>query len=81
MHKEFEFIRDICKQNGYFKNFVQRQIGYTWNRYMYIEKQNKLNTVYKESKINKSEHKQDDTNETHTDRITLNVPFVGKATQ
>ena len=31
MHKEFEFIRDICKQNGYSDNFVECQIRHTLN--------------------------------------------------
>ena len=79
MHKEFEFIRDICKQNGYSDNFVQCQTRHTLNRH--IEKQNKLNKLCEDSKMNKSEPKQDETNETYTDKLILNAPFVGKATQ
>ncbi|CAF3349194.1 unnamed protein product [Rotaria sp. Silwood2] len=75
MHKEFDFIRDIAKRNGYPKNFVECQIRHTLNRY--IEKQNIVN---KDIKINQLKQQQDN-NETHTDRIVINVPYVGKATQ
>ena len=75
MHKEFDFIRDIAKRNGYPKNFVECQIRHTLNRY--IEKQEILN---KDIKINQSKQQQDN-KETHTDRIVINVPYVGKATQ
>ena len=79
MHKEFEFINDICKQNGYPNNFVERQIRHTLNRC--IEKQKKINKLCKDSKTIKPESKQDETNETHADTLILNIPFVGKATQ
>ena len=79
VHKEFEFIKDICKQNGYPNNFVECQTRHTLNRY--IEKQKKTNKLCKDSKTNKPEPKQDETYETHADTLILNIPFVGKASQ
>lgn len=74
MHKEFDFIRDITKKNGYPINFVECQIRHTLNRYM--EKQNILN-----KDNNNQQLEQHDNKETHTDRIIINVPYVGKATR
>ncbi|CAF2144860.1 unnamed protein product [Rotaria magnacalcarata] len=75
MHKEFEFIRDITKLNGYPKYFVECQIRHTLNRY--IEKQSILN---KDIKTKHLEQKQDN-KETHIDRIVVNVPYAEKATR
>ena len=79
MHKEFEFIRDISKQNGYPNNFVQCQIRHVLNRH--IERQKKFNKPNKDIIRKKSEEKHHRTNETRTDIMLLNLPFVAKATQ
>ncbi|CAM2711908.1 unnamed protein product [Rotaria socialis] len=75
MHKEFDFIQDITKLNGYPKNFVECQIRHTLNRY--IAKQNMLNT---DNETKQSEQKHDN-KETHIDRIVFNVPYAEKATR
>ena len=79
MHKQFEFIRDISKQNGYPKNFVQCQIRHVLNRH--VERQKKFNKPNKDIIWKKSEEKHHRTNETRTDIMLLNLPFVPKATQ
>jgi len=33
MHKEFEFIENICLENGYLKGFIKAQIRKTLGRY------------------------------------------------
>ena len=72
MHQEFDFIRSITERNGYPANFVECQIRCTLNRYM-----NKSNENTK--KEDKTEDKEQ--NKSITDRIVINVPYMGKATQ
>ena len=72
MHKEFDFIRDITEQNGYPSNFVEYQIRCTLNRYM----NRKTENIKIEDKTENKEQ-----NNSVTDRIVINIPYMGKATQ
>ena len=72
MHKEFDFIRDITERNGHPSNFVEYQIRCTLNRYMNRKNENT-------KKEDKTENKEQ--NNSVTDRIVINIPYMGKATQ
>src|SRR5690349_5724047 len=74
MHDEFEFIENICLENGYPKSFIKNQIRKTLGRY--IDRTNK-------TEIYKSKHKLNNiiNNSTEQQQVFIDIPYYGKPTK
>lgn len=84
IHDELEFIRNVCKRNGYPTGFVENQIRRTLDRYMQKQMESSMQGNG-ETTDNDEEHnstiKEPTDKDEDAERIFLEVPFAGKSTR